>query len=251
MFATELNSFVQKFHQLWTNGLTAHLDIDSHAGNAWVWLRVQLGPVPGPAQQQHVPQHQPRYRGPSYQRRQERRRAAFTAPNTLSNTEQVNDKKEESNSINDNSDAEKADIEEQREVNLTEEVLKSSEQVTKNISTEKVGDTFNCMLCDFESTWKNGLEVHLSRKHKDIEQLDGGGCYDNVIIEDEKYTDTENYWKTGKLSTTFQSFLDANEIIEKSELTEEEKAIEKTKVLEARKFAFGADYIYVPPWKSR
>ena len=49
----------------------------------------------------------------------------------------------------------------------------------------------------------------------------------------------------------FQCYLDANEILEKIDFTEEEKVIEKNKVLEARKFAFGTDYIYVPPWKSR
>ena len=71
------------------------------------------------------------------------------------------------------------------------------------------------------------------------------------MIHDEKYEETEHYWKTGMLSTVFQSYLDVNEILEKCELTEEEKVIEKKKVLEARKFAFGTDYIYVPPWKSR
>ena len=43
MFVTELDNFVRKFHQLWNDGLTAHLDLDTHAGTAWVGLRVQLG----------------------------------------------------------------------------------------------------------------------------------------------------------------------------------------------------------------
>ena len=67
MFVTEFDSFVQKFCQLWEAGLTAHLDADTHAGKAWVGIRVQLGHVPGP-----VLQHSNR-RGPSYQRRRERR----------------------------------------------------------------------------------------------------------------------------------------------------------------------------------
>ena len=46
MHATELDSFVGKFHQLWKAGFTAHLDLDTHAGNAWIGLRVQLGPAP-------------------------------------------------------------------------------------------------------------------------------------------------------------------------------------------------------------
>ena len=53
MYVTELDSFVKKFYQLWNNGLTAHLDLDTHAGNAWVGLRVQLGHVPSPPHQVH------------------------------------------------------------------------------------------------------------------------------------------------------------------------------------------------------
>ena len=59
MYVTELDSFVKTFHQLWSEGLTAHLDLDTHAGNAWVGLRVQLGHVPGHLHQQPVqPFHQ-------------------------------------------------------------------------------------------------------------------------------------------------------------------------------------------------
>ena len=31
MLVTELETFVQKFHQLWKAGLSAHLDLESHA----------------------------------------------------------------------------------------------------------------------------------------------------------------------------------------------------------------------------
>ena len=76
MIVTELDSFVQKFYQLWNAAVTAHLDVDTHAGRAWVGLRVQLGQVPaGPV---HHPVHRSphRQRGPAYQRRQEMRKAA-------------------------------------------------------------------------------------------------------------------------------------------------------------------------------
>ena len=77
MLVTELDSFVYKFHQLWSAGHSAHLDLDTHAGRAWVGLRVQLGSVPGP------PHHLPNdfhssYKedSPSRQRRRARRAAA-------------------------------------------------------------------------------------------------------------------------------------------------------------------------------
>ena len=58
MCITELDTFVKKFHQLWNDGVTAHLDLDTHAGDAWVGLRVRLGQVPGPLHYQVHPFHQ-------------------------------------------------------------------------------------------------------------------------------------------------------------------------------------------------
>ena len=76
--ATELETFIQKFHQLWNAGLSAHLDLDCHAGVACVGLRLQLGHPPGPFHHQPVyscPPHRKTF-SPSYQRRRERRSAA-------------------------------------------------------------------------------------------------------------------------------------------------------------------------------
>ena len=78
MFVTELDSFVKKFHQLWSDGHSAHLDLDTHAGRAWVGLRVQLGNAP-PGHLFRPPHPQPPYRkpeSPSRQRRRDRRAAA-------------------------------------------------------------------------------------------------------------------------------------------------------------------------------
>ena len=59
MFDSELDSFVKKFKDLWQSGLDAHLVVDTHAGQAWVDLSVQLGHAPGPHQHQpHQPDHQ-------------------------------------------------------------------------------------------------------------------------------------------------------------------------------------------------
>ena len=73
MFRSELDNFLVKFHQLLRAGYTAHLNLDANAGQAWVGLRVMLGPS---NQQQQYQHHQPKQRSPSYYRRQERRRAA-------------------------------------------------------------------------------------------------------------------------------------------------------------------------------
>ena len=67
MTELELSNFVKKFLQLKKAGATAHLDVDTRAGEAWVRLSVQLdqGSV-----------KKPRKRSPCYYRRQERRKAA-------------------------------------------------------------------------------------------------------------------------------------------------------------------------------
>ena len=90
MYVTELQSFLFKFHQLWEAGVTAHLDLDTHAGQAWVGLRAQLGKVPGPLHQhqQHQNVQATPHRSPAYHRRQERKKAAKTsaANATIANT---------------------------------------------------------------------------------------------------------------------------------------------------------------------
>ena len=70
MHAAELDSFIFKFKHLWRAGCDAHLDINTHAGQAWVGLHAQR------------PHHQNLYtnvnkarNGFSRQRRRERRAA--------------------------------------------------------------------------------------------------------------------------------------------------------------------------------
>ena len=72
-----------------------------------------------------------------------------------------------------------------------------------------------------------------------------------MIENDSEIDDTCLHWKTGRLGTSFQTFLDANQIIDTSKFSEVFKEKEKAKVLEARKYAFGENFNYVPPWNQR
>ena len=237
MFGNELDSFIQKFHQLWRAGQTAHLDVDTHAGQAWVGLRVQLGHASGPAHQ-HVPPP-PRRRSPAYQRRQERRRrsACDRSEATATTTEivVVDQPSNESVAKPDELEADEAPAV-QVEVN------------TESTSAAKV-DTFDCELCEFKSNWKNGLSIHMSRKHDKIEQLDGSNDALNDKDEDE-YKGSKHYWKSGWLGAAFQSYLDALKVLEESDLEMADKEVEKEKILLARKQALGSSYLYYPPWKA-
>ena len=69
----EIDLLVNHFRQLWKNGRSAYLDLDCHAGQAWMGLRVRLGQAHG--QQDHHLGVRTR-NGPSRQQRRMRRAAA-------------------------------------------------------------------------------------------------------------------------------------------------------------------------------
>ena len=43
MVVTELDSFMQKFHQLWSAGISAHLDLETQAGEHGLAYVLSLG----------------------------------------------------------------------------------------------------------------------------------------------------------------------------------------------------------------
>ena len=173
MFDSELNSFLWKFHQLRKSGVTAHLDVDTHAGQAWVGLRVMLGPI------QHPPA--PKHRSPSYFRRQEKRKAAAAAAR-------------ESNEVNDEVVAEAAATETEEENAVKAATSQGNTAAEAATSSEIVAKEFNCEICDFSSNRRTGLQVHMGRKHARIEQLDGNST---IPIEDQFDEEMENYLQSG------------------------------------------------------
>ena len=76
---------------------------------------------------------------------------------------------------------------------FNENILNENQTINEESTTAEVD--FYCELCDFTSNWENGVRIHMARKHSQIEQLDG---FSEDISEDNKYSDTEKYWKTGK-----------------------------------------------------
>ena len=250
MVVTELDSFIRKFHQLWQAGLTAHLDLDTHAGTAWVGLRVQLGhQVPGPPPQQVHP-HQA---SSSRDRRRARRLAARKQADRVAAEQAVATPEEEAAETSEptleTNSAEKADEKEASEEDI-ENVAETqvSEEEIETVA-EKTKDSFECPICEFSSNSENGLGIHMGRKHRNVEQIDGCTDTDSLEIE-ERYDRSENYWKTGRIGIAYHIFLDANFVVDASDLPEEEKIKEKDKILEARKAAFGSSFHQFPPWKK-
>ena len=65
----ELDTFIQKFKQLWHSGV----DLHTHAGQAWVNLHVRLGHAPGPLHLQPQSNLPPKPKSKNSPTRQQRR----------------------------------------------------------------------------------------------------------------------------------------------------------------------------------
>ena len=239
MAHNEVDSFVTKFKHLCHAGFRATLTIEAADGEASVVLKSCLGALQAPGHHGQPP----RRRGPAYQRRQGRRQAAKAAAGQDPSLAVKVSDAPPSDDVNPADEA--GATSENREATAADD----EEGSVAEKSAEKAEKDFSCLICDFTSNWKNGLHIHMARKHNNIAQVDGSNTFDNEESDDDKkYSGTHFYWKTGRLGTIFQSFLDANEIIENSNLEAEIKMKEKEKILEARKFAFGKDFRDFPPW---
>ena len=152
-----IGKFYLQVHQLWAAGETAHLDLDTHAGKAWVGLRVNLDQV----HQQPNPSR-PQRRSPSYYRRQEKRRAAGA---TAAETSEVETRAEEASTTTVDTYEEATPAEE-----VSDAVVESAEKVDGDQeieikNAEQAPEEFFCEICDFKSKGGNGLEIHMTRKH--------------------------------------------------------------------------------------
>ena len=77
----KIDSFVNKFKLLWRAGYDASLSLESKLGEVHLNLSCKVGrSIPPPSSP-----IAPKYRSPSYFRRQERRRAARESSNDISN----------------------------------------------------------------------------------------------------------------------------------------------------------------------
>ena len=76
MAIQDLDSFLLKFRHLWHCGLDAHLDVDTHAGEAWVGLRVRIGQSRTPPFQSQTHVKTKSRESPSRLRRRARRAAS-------------------------------------------------------------------------------------------------------------------------------------------------------------------------------
>ena len=138
-----MNSFVQKFHQLWQAGYTGHLDISSHAGKACVGLRVQLG-YPYQSQESfYTPRHNMNC-GPSRLRRRARRAAARAEKNGgVATGIKANVVNSQQNDNLENSSNEDIPLESTENV-VTNEVLVKNANIAENVAASDLGSNDAC-----------------------------------------------------------------------------------------------------------
>ena len=172
----KLHSFINTFHQLWKAGETAHLDLNTHAGQAWIGIRTPLGYYGQTHQHNHnipqthhkhtqhpphtpqTPTHQQHHthtnnkRSPSFFRRLQRRKTDRVANNTTTNTnsaEKAEDTKTPAEQANQTRQVEHITTPAEKAATTTppaEQADKTTEPteqagnntINNNISTEKV-----------------------------------------------------------------------------------------------------------------
>ena len=209
----ELESFFIKFKHLLHSGYNATLSLESVKGEAFVCLKAGLGPVNLPQTTGNCclsTQHPTyvRHRSPSYKRRQERRRRSFqTKQETV---DEVNSDRtvEETEKVSGLSSS-KCDKDFLSANGTRVENDAQAEEVSDLIIDSAAADIeFACDICDFSSNWRNGLSFHISSSHEITNE--------KLKSSDEIINLTQSYWKTGKLVSNMQVYVNALMDIEKA-----------------------------------
>ena len=191
--AYEATSFMEKFKSLWQAGHTANLFLETQAGQAWVTLKVALGPHPA---EQAPPQNYPRQLSPSQWRRLQRRKAARNA--------------EETNGVAPRNYEENACATTEKDVDQNLETLKEADasaivdqpEVVENVETENVvtqaaTNDRKCVICDKTFATEKGLQCHLGKSHGNIPQLDGvrdDETKELILVKTMYFTQCKSLW---------------------------------------------------------
>ena len=169
MEVTELDTFLQKFKQLWHSGHSAHLDLDSHAGHAWVGLRVRPGHAPGPLHQQ-LPKRRTRD-GPSRQRRRARRAEDRKRQAEEANEEIVEDIAENATAGATQAEEAEAPAASEQVAEEVADTINNDEAAVEEVARNVVGKAakpksdFECELFDSSFKSSRGLRAHEGRAH--------------------------------------------------------------------------------------
>ena len=263
----EIESFVTKFRHLCSIGISATLNFKSKDGDTTVTLEANLGKDANCS----VVDSSTRYRSPAYGRRQIKRQESRLKTEQLENN--VAEEAIKLNGVNltqaekpgcvvkDNCNEKPAAEKEAIVLNdsdiiQTEKSIetaireksnkKSAEEVSFAENEKKNVSNFRCEECEFEAFSSIKLKMHIRCAHAKIEN--GNARYERTL--NEKYKNTEHYWKTGRIGISYQSFIEANFLIDAC-LPQYQQVVEKDLLFEARKKQFGSNYYSYPPWCNK
>ena len=112
------------------------------------------------------------------------------------------------------------------------------------------GEIFSFDLCEVEISEKASLSIHVSKKHKELDQLDGN----NSDVED---TYSEEYWEKDNMGQTYKRYLDVIKSIYGSNLSNKEKEKKKRKspdrkkkMLTPKRVGTKKQIEIMPPWDT-
>ena len=169
MAHTEIDSFVLKFKYLCSAGFKATLNVEAEDGKASICLKANLGYTPSSFL--HLYHHGPSprvHRGPSYYRRQARRKAAQTAAAATSSHAAQADQAETSNFVAEKGPSTPTVVSEEDIIEDENKIENEENEETVQLA-EKLNEKYEYPICDFSNEWENGLRVHLARKHSKLE----------------------------------------------------------------------------------
>ena len=133
-------------------------------------------------------------------------------------------------------------------VKVTEEVTKSDNVTEDSKAADETCLKFACDICDFKSNREIGLNIHMSRKHPILEQIDGN-TEQPEEIETEYDEEIEHYLRTGEIvETNIQLWEDLLHHLG-SNRQEKLVALEAWKQCIDNKFGHG-DHLEWHPWKN-
>ena len=172
MAHTEIDSFVLKFKYLCSAGFKATLNVEAEDGKASIYLKANLGYTPSSFLHLYHHGSSPRvHRGPSYYRRQARRKTAQTAAAaTSSHTLQADqaDQADTSNLVAEQAPSTPTIVSEEDIIEDENKIENEENEETVQLA-EKLNEKCECPICDFSNEWENGLREHLARRHSKLE----------------------------------------------------------------------------------
>ena len=186
---------VIEFIKAWESGSKSKLTLQSRNGQAWLNFNCYLG---GP-HDQHQKMKKPKSKSKKKQERdnlraqlhQQRLQDEVSSTRSSSNFSKSNLEEKAvsaSRATNDLKDPEQVQAAPAfKTASVTLDVSDSLNETNKMVEN-KTSHEFQCDLCDFVSSKAAGLNIHMSRKHTTIEQLDGAADEDHgqKVSEDEE-----------------------------------------------------------------